>query len=782
MKSQDIQERVLPPKTTMYDEKMKKRVDGMVSKAQLTEDGIRITGVTKSSRLKRGVARKDSASNLYRPSTMNMHNSGSQMESRRGSLSRLSIDSRISSSDSFTSFTSLNSHRSGSSSSVFETASLVSCVTCLSDSSYAESSVSSLSVTSSGGNISTSRRNSKSNNNNNTKKNKKHSKEKDKMFLPINTVIPYARILNAKCYTVASGKDELSSEPFVVSSTSASPSPRPPRKSFKRKSSGKTSSLSNIPDLSEDDVDAEFDGSESNPFINPREAKLARDDSNTSENQVLMGFNPFINVDGDTSSTSILKQKNGGANVTVKNADSPSPEMTPKDRASYFNRDLKFIEVTFAKPRRQDVVPKKILLAIESDLPSESVVDEIMNRSYKKTKQSRSILVIINPFGGKGKAKKLFKSKAKPLLSASRCSVDIKYTKYPEHAIDIAMELDIDKYDTIACASGDGIPYEVINGLYRRPDRVKAFQKLAITQLPCGSGNAMSVSCHWTSNPSYAALCLLKSVEARIDLMCCSQPSYVDEFPRLSFLSQTYGVIAESDINTEFIRWMGPARFELGVAFNVLQRKKYPCELYVKYAAKSKNDLKVHYLEQKGKAALTFEGEMPENNNNSGNSGDDSKSPSRNLDDEISEENFKLKYPLKDGVPSDWERFDPSISKNIGIFYTGKMPYIAADTKFFPAALPSDGTIDMVVTDARTSVTRMAPILLALDKGSHVLQPEVIHSKILAYKLIPKLSHGLFSVDGEKFPLEPLQVEVLPRLCKTLLRNGSYVDTEFDSM
>lgn len=150
--------------------------------------------------------------------------------------------------------------------------------------------------------------------------------------------------------------------------------------------------------------------------------------------------------------------------------------------------------------------------------------------------------------------------------------------------------------------------------------------------------------------------------------------------------------------------------------------------------------------------------------------------------DQIKEEDFKIKYPLDEGIPSDWERLDPNISNNLSIFYTGKMPYVAADTKFFPAALPSDGTMDMVITDARTSLTRMAPILLGLDKGSHVLQPEVLHSKILAYKIIPKLGNGLFSVDGEKFPLEPLQVKIMPRLCKTLLRNGRYVDTDFDSM
>ena len=68
----------------------------------------------------------------------------------------------------------------------------------------------------------------------------------------------------------------------------------------------------------------------------------------------------------------------------------------------------------------------------------------------------------------------------------------------------------------------------------------------------------------------------------------------------------------------------------------------------------------------------------------------------------MTEESFKIKYPLEDGVPSDWERIDEGLTGNLGIFYTGKMPYVAADTKFFPAAAPSDGVMDMVIIDSRT--------------------------------------------------------------------------------
>ncbi|CCF55960.1 hypothetical protein KAFR_0A05250 [Kazachstania africana CBS 2517] len=458
---------------------------------------------------------------------------------------------------------------------------------------------------------------------------------------------------------------------------------------------------------------------------------------------------------------------------------------------SFLRPNQHLVEITFAKPRRHDVIPKRLSLLIENESDNTSaLIEEILQRSFRNTKRRRSLLVIVNPFGGKGNAKKIFMRKARPLLQASGFKIDVKYTKYSGHAVQIAQGIDIHKYDTICCASGDGIPHEVINGLYRRKDRVAAFNKLTITQIPCGSGNAMSVSCHWTNNPSYATLSLIKSIEKRVDVMRISQPSYYKDSPRISFLSQTYGIIAESDINTEFIRWMGPARFELGVALKILQRKQYPCDIYVKYCAKSKNELKSYYLQNKKHIQRNFDDcyneyydiyDMDENEE-------------ENL---VTEKLFEVQYPPEGQIPNDWEKIDSEISNNIGIFYTGKMPYMAADTKFFPAALPSDGCMDMVITDSRTPFTRMVPILLALDKGSHVLQPEVLHSKITAYKIVPKVTtntsqvngndatangDGLFSIDGEKYPKEPLQVEVVPRLVKTLLRNGRFVDTGFDSM
>lgn len=53
--------------------------------------------------------------------------------------------------------------------------------------------------------------------------------------------------------------------------------------------------------------------------------------------------------------------------------------------------------------------------------------------------------------------------------------------------------MNLDEWSGIVVASGDGLVFEVINGLFQRQDWLKAL-KLPIGHLPCGSGNAFITS------------------------------------------------------------------------------------------------------------------------------------------------------------------------------------------------------------------------------------------------------------------------------------------------
>lgn len=96
----------------------------------------------------------------------------------------------------------------------------------------------------------------------------------------------------------------------------------------------------------------------------------------------------------------------------------------------------------------------------------------------------------------------------------------------------------------------------------------------------------MAVSLHGHASASQTALGLVKGRRMPIDLMLMTQqksPS-APVVHTLSFLTQAFGIIADADLGTENLRWMGGARFDVGVVQRILLMKKYPCKLYVKYA------------------------------------------------------------------------------------------------------------------------------------------------------------------------------------------------------
>ena len=431
------------------------------------------------------------------------------------------------------------------------------------------------------------------------------------------------------------------------------------------------------------------------------------------------------------------------------------------------NSDI--LEVTYVKPgSRVEIKTLRVQVIRDATYSvQESVQDgrdnsqgkvsqEIIHRAYGSSFIRPSILVIINPHGGQGKALDMYNNQILPILRASKAKITYKETTYYQHAIDIAKELDVNEYDIVACCSGDGIPHEVINGFFQRPDKgASAFNNVCVTQLPCGTGNALALSTYGSSDAAIATLTMLKAKQAKTDLMAVTQGYGDNEVTKLSFLTQCYGVIADSDIGTEHLRWLGPIRFDLGIAYKVLTRAKYPCEIYVNYLTNSKNEISQHFSKHRQNAS-TF-------------------------NSQVSPESFTLKAPkLNENPPSSWTKIPESISSNVSIFYVGKMPVISKDVHYFPAAIPDDGAMDMVIMDVKTSITETASILGSTNTGQHVHSDKVHHAKILSYRLVPQVEdtkNHFISVDGENFPFEPFQVEVLPGILTCLLPNGNFVDT-----
>ena len=361
--------------------------------------------------------------------------------------------------------------------------------------------------------------------------------------------------------------------------------------------------------------------------------------------------------------------------------------------------------------------------------------------------------VLINPFGGSGSAPKWYLRDIEPIFAAARCETDVEKTLYQGHAVEIAEKLDIEAYDVIASCSGDGLPHEVFNGLGRKRDATKALSKVAVVQLPCGTGNAMSWNLYGTGSTSIAALCVVKGIRTPLDLTSITQ----GDKRTLSFLSQSLGIVAEVDLGTEHLRWMGSARFTYGFLVRVIRKTVYPCDLWVKIDIPTKGAIREHCRKE-----LTNHCPMNERR-------DSSHVETLGLPD-LQHGSFSSPLP---------STFINVPSSNVGNFYAGNMALMAPGANFFPATLPSDGHLDLVTVRGNISRHSAIKCFLAVEKGGFFDLPQVNYQKISGYRIIPRgQKAGYISIDGESVPFEGFQAEVHRGLGTVLSKTGHLYEAD----
>jgi len=417
-------------------------------------------------------------------------------------------------------------------------------------------------------------------------------------------------------------------------------------------------------------------------------------------------------------------------------------------------------------------------------------VEALLDRSYPGgVKRRKRVKVLVNPFGGQGYAQKLWTREIEPIFAAAKCDVDMEKTAYRGHAIEIAEKIDVDAFDVIACASGDGLPHEVFNGLAKQKDAKRALKQVAVVQLPCGSGNAMSLNLTGTDSPSLAAVAIIKGVRTPLDLVAITQGS--ERY--YSFLSQAVGIIAESDLGTESLRWMGPLRFTWGLLVRLLGQTVYPAELSYALETEDKRAIQEdhrRFLEEHVAATAKKLSQGEESDSETA-----VPAPSTTENDSIP----TLRHgTVTDPLPSTFQTHD---LPTLGNFYTGNMAYMSPDTNFFPAALPSDGLMDLVTIDGLVPLLTSIKMLTSVEHGTIMNFPEVNYRKVTGYRITPRMApgnqgkglkaklgrwlggkgeekEGFIAIDGERVPFAPFQAEVIPALATVLSKRGPVY--EFD--
>lgn len=202
-------------------------------------------------------------------------------------------------------------------------------------------------------------------------------------------------------------------------------------------------------------------------------------------------------------------------------------------------------------------IPQSVLNSDENSITSspggtERILDE------------RKVLVLLNPKSGPGRARDVFQQKVVPLLLEAELGYDLHISKHANFAREYVRTKDIYQYRAIITLGGDGIIFEVVNGLFERPDWMSAIKEVPIGIIPCGSGNGLAKSVaiddSYDQNPVlFSTLNILKGNSTPLDLVRVETRSKI----MYSFLSIGWGLLSDIDIESEKLRAIGGQRFTI---------------------------------------------------------------------------------------------------------------------------------------------------------------------------------------------------------------------------
>ncbi|XP_072286689.1 ceramide kinase-like isoform X2 [Pyxicephalus adspersus] len=220
--------------------------------------------------------------------------------------------------------------------------------------------------------------------------------------------------------------------------------------------------------------------------------------------------------------------------------------------------------------------------------PDAQVAHEWVQHIQEKVQQKgptrpRKLLVFINPYGGCGKASRIYYTKISHLFQLAEIESEVIETIRANHARDFIMAADLQKYDGVVCVGGDGMFSELLHGLVSRTQSDNGICEdkedaklipcsLRIGIIPAGSTDCVCFATMGINDPVTSALHIIIGDTQPIDV--CA--SYHDgQLMRYSVSLTGYGFFGDVLRESESMRWVGPMRYDLAGLRMVLSNRSY---------------------------------------------------------------------------------------------------------------------------------------------------------------------------------------------------------------
>lgn len=333
----------------------------------------------------------------------------------------------------------------------------------------------------------------------------------------------------------------------------------------------------------------------------------------------------------------------------------------------------------------------------------------------------RNFLVFVNPVSGRGTAKQIWTEFVEPMLQDAGINVKLVYTQHSNHAREYVRDFDGEEdlstlYDAILAVGGDGIVYEVINGLSDRELRKGQKQLIPISAIPGGTGNGLAKSILFECGEDYsvtnAVFVAIKGVAMNLNIS--SVTTKTQQYS--SFLILGWGLVSDIDILSESMRWMGEPRLYVAAIYFIARHAYY-----------------------RGRLSLLISPEM-----DSTSSGSSSTS------------NTMVMLPPLDTPINPEEKGWVVIEGDFSLVWVVQTSHATATMYSGPGKKMDDGMFQIYVVQG-ISRCELLQLLISFDSGDHINHPKVKTYKAKAYRLEPLTDQGIFTLDGEVIEYGPIQ-------------------------
>ncbi|XP_004071790.3 sphingosine kinase 1-like [Oryzias latipes] len=413
---------------------------------------------------------------------------------------------------------------------------------------------------------------------------------------------------------------------------------------------------------------------------------------------------------------------------------------------------------------------------------------------YTELQRPCRTMILVNPHSGRGQALQLFTGHVQGMLTEASVPYTLVITEHQNHARELVKKADLSQWDALVIMSGDGLLYEVINGLMEREDWQEAIQT-PLGILPGGSGNALAASVHHYSqlppawNEELLLSCgfmLCKGLVCSLDLVSIHLTSRQRLF---SFLSLAWGFVADVDIESEKYRHVGAIRFLMGTLVRLAALRVYQGRLAYLPAKdapkKDKASTKVNCSNtpQQGLFCSSLscslvpntsskQSQKCTNSNSNTITNSSNQAASKNKSEGQSNARTEtlvdsLLPDLDQPVPEAWTVVK---EQDFVLVLAVYQSHLAEDLWAAPSAMVNDGLIHLIYVTAGISRPALLRLFLAMEKGAHLECgcPHLVYQKVRALRLEPISAEGVITVDGETVEYGPVQAQIQPGLARLI--------------